>query len=227
MSRIPDDILRDIICDPIDHRLTIVRHFLGKITQMIPKENSFEHFLLETDIDVFLFFSSSVIDMIKIEINNRFDLFDKENVFYIHGIRKKLGNFGIQKQVKDTIAKYFSIPVYNEHLDPDTKSRRIIKTKQGHFDATDSTLWELQVLRNQATHGRILNITDCKVSLNFTIRGLNGSEKPKYQIIIENPNEYFLHIFENLECFVKQIRLLNPQKIQSFHHAKQLDFRLE
>ncbi|MBM2852911.1 MAG: hypothetical protein HW420_1458 [Candidatus Nitrosotenuis sp.] len=228
MNQIPDDTLRDIICDPVDYKLTIAGHFLGKITSSIPKEGSFEYFLLETNINAFLFFSSSVIDIIKVEINNRFDLFDKENVFYIHGIRKKLGNSGIQKQVKDIIVKYFSVPTYHEQLDFDTKSDRIIKTKQGYFDATESVLWELQILRNKATHGKILNIADHKVSLDFTVRGLKGQEKPsKYQITTENPNEYFLHIFENLAYFVKQIRLLNPQKTQSFHHVEQLDFRLE
>lgn len=227
MNPIPNDTLRDIICDPVDYKLTIAGHFLGKITSSIPKENSFEYFLLETDINAFLFFSSSVIDIIKVEINNKFDLFDKENVFYIHGVRKKLGNSGIQKQVKDIIAKYFSAPTYHEQLDFDTKSRRLIKTKQGYFDATESILWELQILRNKATHGKILNIVDRKISLDFTIRG-QGQEKPsKYQIAAKNPNEYFLHIFENLVYFVKQIRLLNPQKTQSSHHIEQLDFRLE
>jgi hypothetical protein len=226
MDHILDDILRDIICDPIDYRLTVARHFLGKITPSIPKENSLEHFLLEANIDAFLFFSSSVIDMIKVEINDRFDLFNKENVFYIHGIRKKLGNSGIQKQVKDTIAKYFSVPTH-ERLDPDVKSRRI-KTDQGYFDVTNSTLWELQILRNKVTHGKILSIIDHKIILAFTIRDSKGLKNPpKYQVIVKNPEEYFLQIFNNLTCFVKQIRLLNPQKTQSSHHTKQFDFKLE
>ncbi|MBI5145955.1 MAG: hypothetical protein HZA84_01910 [Thaumarchaeota archaeon] len=225
MDHISDNITRDIICDQIDYRLTIAKHFLDKITPSIPKENSFEHFVLEANIDAFLFFSSSVIDMIKIEINDKFDLFDKENVFYIHGIRKKLGNLGIQKQVKDTIAKYFSVPTH-EMLDLEARHRHI-KTDQGYFDTTNSTLWELQILRNKVTHGKIINITDHKITLNFTIRGFKGLKNPKYQTTIENPKEYFLQMFNNLACFVKQIRLLNPQKTQSFHHTEQLDFKLE
>ncbi len=226
MNHIPDDIIRDIICDQIDCRLTIARHFLDKITPSIPKENSFEHFLLEANVDAFLFFSSSVIDMIKVEINNKFNLFDKENVFYIHGIRKRLGDSGIQRQVKEAIAKYFSIPTYYEQSHSDTKSR-CIKTNQGYFDATDSTLWELQILRNKAIHGKIINITDHKVSLDFTIRNSSMHENPKYLVTIENPNVFFLQIFNNLASFAKQIRLLSPQKTQSFHHTEQLDFKLE
>lgn len=226
MNHIPDDVFRDIICDPIDCRLVIARHFLDKITPSIPKENGSEHFLLEVNIDAFLFFSSSVIDMIKIELNNRFDLFDKENVFYIHGIRKKLGNAGIQGQVKDVIAKYFSIPT-REQLDLNTKSRRI-NTDHGYFDAANSTLWELQVLRNKVTHGKILNIKDSKITLDFIIRDPKGPKNsPKYQVVVENPREYFLQIFNSLTCFVEQVRLLNPQKTQSLHHAAQLDFKLE
>lgn len=220
MVHTKDDVIRDIICDPVECRLAVARHFLGKITPEIPKENSLEHFLLETNIDAFLFFSSSVIDMIKVEINDRFDLFDKENVFYIHGIRKKLADSGIQKQVKDAIAGYFSVPTYRQS-DPDAKPGH------GHFDTTNSSLWELQTLRNKVTHGKILNITDCKVILEFTVRDPRGKKKqPKYQITVENPEEYFVQIFNNLALFVKQIRLLNPQKRQSGHHM-QFDFRLE
>lgn len=227
MNYIPDGTVRDIICDQIDGRLVIARHFLDKITPSIPKENSFEHFLLEINVDAFLFFSSSVIDMIKVEINNKFNLFDKENVFYIHGIRKRLGKSEIQKQVKDAIAEYFSIPAYCEQSRQDAGSRRTIKTDQGYFDATNSSLWELQILRNKAVHGRILNIEDHKISLDFTIRDSGMRKNPKYLVTVENPNEYFLQIFNNLASFVKQIRLLNPQKVQSSHHTEQLDFKLE
>lgn len=226
MNQIPDNVTRDIICDSIDYRLTVAKHFLGKITPSIPKESSFEHFLLEANIDIFLFFSSSVIDMIKVEINDRFDLFDKENVFYIHGIRKKLANSGIQKQVKDIIAKYFSVPI-RVQSDLEVKIG-YKKTDHGYFDTTNSVLWELQILRNKVTHGKILNITDHRISIGFTIRDSKGLKNPpKYQSTIENPEEYFLQIFNNLTCFVKQIRLLNPQKTQSSHYIKQLDFKLE
>jgi len=227
MSHIPDYIIRDIIRDQIDCRLIIARHFLDKITPSIPKENSFEHFLLETNIDAFLFFSSSVIDMIKVEINNRFNLFDKENVFYIHGIRKKLGNSEIQRQVKDVIAKYFSIPVHHEQSHSNTESRRTIKTDQGYFDAASSTLLELQTLRNKAVHGKVLNITEHGIDLEFTIRHSGMRKNPKYLVTIENPNEYFLQIFNNLSSFVEQIRLLSPQKAQSTHHIERLEFKLE
>lgn len=224
MNRIPDDIIQDIIYDQIDCRLVIAKNFLGRITPSIPKENSFEHFLLETNVDAFLFFSSSVIDMIKVEINNKFSLFDKENVFYIHGIRKRLDNSGIQKQIKDIIAKYFSVPTCHEHAETESG---LIKSEAGYFDTTSSTLWELQTLRNKAVHGKILNIIDHKVSIDFTIRDSGRQKNSKYIVTVENPNEYFLQIFNNLSSFVRQIRLLNPQKAQSFHHTERFDFKLE
>ncbi|TBR11308.1 MAG: hypothetical protein EPO62_01915 [Candidatus Nitrosotenuis sp.] len=224
MNRVPDNTIQDIMRDQVDCRLVIAKNFLDRITPSIPKENSFEHFLLETNIDAFLFFSSSIIDMIKVEINNKFNLFDKENVFYIHGIRKRLDGSGIQKQIKDVIAKYFSVPAHCEQ--PDTKPRRI-KTDLGYFDAANSTLWELQILRNKAVHGKILSIIDHKASIDFTIRDSGMRKNPKYTVTLENPNEYFLQIFNNLASFVRQIRLLNPQKTQSSHHTEQFDFKLE
>ncbi|HSA97688.1 MAG TPA: hypothetical protein VLF17_01255, partial [Candidatus Nitrosotenuis sp.] len=138
-----------------------------------------------------------------------------------------LGDSGIQRQIKDVIAKYFSAPVHYEQSHTDTELRRIIKTDRGHFDATNSSLWELQTLRNKATHGKILNIINHKVSLEFTIRHSSMRENPVYLITVENTNEYFLQIFNSLSSFVKQIRLLNPQKTQSAHHTERLDFKLE
>lgn len=211
MNRISDDAVLDIMRNQIDCRLVVAKDFLDRITQSIPKESSFEHLLLETNVDAFLFFASSVIDMIKVEINNRFNLFDSENVFYIHGIRKKLGSSGIQKQTKDVIAEYFSAPTGDGQTD--TKPRHV-KTDIGYFDATRSTLWELQALRNKAVHGKTLSIADHKASVEFTIRGAGTQKNPKYTVTIENPNEYFLQIFNNLTSFVRQIRLLNPQQVR-------------
>lgn len=218
-----DDFIRETIADPVDFKLTISRHFLDKIPPCIPKESSLEHFLLETNVDCFLFFSSSVVDVIKIEINNRFDLFDKDNVFYIHGIRKKLGNIGVQKQVKDVIARYFSTPIWHDGQEPSAKSSPV-QTDHGHFDLTNSTLWELQILRNKAIHGRIIDKSNGQINLDFTVRDLRGN--PKYRITIENPNKYFSGIFESLARFVEQMRIINPQKTQSSHH-RHLNFRLE
>lgn len=217
-----DDSIREAIADPVRFRLSVAKHFLDKIPTAIPNKNSLEHFLLETNVDCFLFFSSSITDVVKIEINNRFELFNKNNVFYIHGIRKKLGNTGAQKQVKDTIARYFSTPIRHSGQNAGVKSR-LVHTEQGYFDVTNSTLWELQILRNKVAHGRIADISNGQISLDFTIR---DRENPKYRRIIENPNAYFSGIFERLTSFVEQIRLLNPQKTQSSYH-KQLDFRLE
>lgn len=217
-----DDSIREAIEDPVGFRLSVAKHFLDKIPASIPNENSLEHFLLETNVDCFLFFSSSITDVVKIEINNRFDLFDKDNVFYIHGIRKKLGNTGAQKQVKDTIARYFSTPMRHDGQNAGIKSG-LVHTEQGYFDATNSALWELQVLRNKVAHGRIANISNGQISLDFTIR---DRENPKYRRTIENPNAYFSGIFERLTSFVEQVHLPDPQKARPPHH-KQLDFRLE
>ncbi len=222
MNYIPDGTLRDIMSDQIDGRLVIAKNFLDRIATSVPKQGSFEHFLLETNAGAFLFFSSSVIDMIKVEINNKFNLFDKENVFYIHGIRKKLGGSGIQKQTKDVIAKYFSVPTYHE---PSSAGQVHGKTDLEYFDAANSALWELQAMRNKAVHGKIFNAVDQKISIDFTVR--DSDAQKKYTVTVENPNEYFLQMFNSLASFVRQIRLLNPQKSQSAHHLEQFGFKIE
>ena len=85
--------------DPAAFKVSMAMHFLEKIPKRIP-ESDIERMTLEANIDSFLFFASSVIDVIKREINDEFELFDKENVFYIHGIRKHLSDSGKQKKVK-------------------------------------------------------------------------------------------------------------------------------
>ena len=74
--------------DEIQFKLRAAEKFLAKIPNAVPK-NTREIEKLEENSGAFLFFASSIIEIIKRQINDEFEIFDKENVFYIHGIRKK------------------------------------------------------------------------------------------------------------------------------------------
>lgn len=168
---------------PIKARISSAKKFLAKIPDKTPRSDS-ECQKTEEDVCAFLFFSSSVIEMIKRQINDEFEVFDKENVFYIHGIRKKLKDSGIQRKIKQIIANHFSTPYTN-----DTKT-----------NTTKSKLWILQTLRNQAMHGDIIQMQGDRIIFSFTIR----ETKTKFVQTTKNPHRYFGAILEDLIEFVQQ-----------------------
>jgi hypothetical protein len=210
-----DKIVKQIISNPIDFKLTVARYFLYKIPEKIPQQNH-DYFLFEVNADIFLFFCSSVIDLIKREINEKFELFDKENVFYIHGIRKKLADSGNQKRVKQIIANYFTTPAH--------------KTAKSGWDVRQSSLWRLQILRNQVTHGHVLNKVDAEtLNFSYTIREYKKYGKTPYVFRerVRNPRQYFEEIFVDLCEFVKKTHQIILPKARSQHHTNWFDFRLD
>lgn len=168
---------------PIKARILSARKFLAKIPDKTPWSYS-ECQKIEENVCAFLFFSSSVIEMIKRQINDEFEIFDRENVFYIHGIRKKLKDSGIQGKIKQTIANHFSTPYTNG-----TKTNTV-----------KSKMWILQALRNQAMHGNTIRIQIGKIIFSFTIR----ESKTGFVQTTKNPQRYFGAILEDLIEFVQQ-----------------------
>lgn len=199
-----DDVTRQMVSDPIQFKLAMAKHFLDKIPRKIP-ESYHDRMALEANIDSFLFFASSVIDVIKREINEKFELFDKDNVFYIHGLRKQLADSGKQKMVKKIIADYFTTPSRKQ----DAKSS--LNTKQ-------SSLWRLQILRNKVTHGHILKSKVGKtLKITYTVRQYKqrGELSFEFEESVQNPKKYFGQIFEDLTDFVKKTRKIILPKTKS------------
>ncbi len=211
-------IAKKIIADPIDFKLTVAKHFLHKIPDKIPKEN-LNYFLFEANVDAFLFFCSSSIDLVKREINEKFGLFDKENVFYIHGIRKKLADSGSQKIIKQIIANYFTTPAHT-------------KTAKSAWNTKQSNLWRLQILRNQVAHGHVLKKTNDGKALSFvyTVREYKKQGKTPYLLKeqTKNPKKYFEEIFDDLCKFVKKTRKITMPNAQPQYHKKKIfEFTLD
>ncbi|MGQ0771788.1 MAG: hypothetical protein ACT4NT_03335 [Nitrososphaerota archaeon] len=204
MSHDLDDIARQMISDPIQFKIAMARHFLDKIPKKIP-ESYRDHMALEANIDSFLFFASSVIDVIKREINEKFELFDKDNVFYIHGLRKRLADSGKQKMIKKIIADYFTTPSRKQDV------RSSLNTKQ-------SSLWRLQILRNKVTHGHILKSKVRKTfKITYTVRQYKQRNESSFEFeeSVQNPKKYFGQIFEDLTSFVKKTRRIILPKTKS------------
>ena len=183
--------------DPATFKISMAMHFLEKIPKRMP-ESDIGRMTLEANIDSFLFFASSVIDVIKREINDEFGLFDKENVFYIHGIRKHLSDSGKQKKIKKIISHYFTAP---------SKKNEI-------WDKKQSSLWRLQILRNKVTHGHILKSRDNVLSITYAVAQYrkNGDSTFLFDESVKNPHVYFAQIFGDLSDFVKKTRTIIPPK---------------
>ncbi len=183
--------------DPAAFKISMAMHFLEKIPKRMP-ESDIGRMALEANIDSFLFFASSVIDVIKREINDEFGLFDKENVFYIHGIRKHLSDSGKQKKVKKIISHYFTTP----------------SKKNEVWDKKQSGLWRLQILRNKVTHGHILKSRSNTLSITYAVAQYrkNGDLSFSFDESVKNPHAYFAQIFEDLSGFVKKTRMVIPPK---------------
>ncbi len=163
----------------------MARKFLDKIPEGTPKNHA-QQMNLEENASAFLFFASSVIEIVKRHINDTFEIFDKKNVFYMHGLRKNLANSGIQKKTKNTITNYFSVP------------QRIGTTTH----VNKSNLWRLQALRNQAMHGNIIQVSNGTLLFPYTIH-----DEGNYRFVqkSKNPQKYFGQIFDDLVEFTEKI----------------------
>ena len=168
----------------MEFKIKTARKFLDKIPQTIPKNHA-QQMKLEENASAFLFFASSVIEIVKRHINDTFEIFDKKNVFYMHGLRKNLANSGIQKKAKNAIADYFSVP---QHIGTIT-------------NVSKSSLWRLQALRNQAMHGSIIQVSKGSLFFPYTI---HDGKNYKFVQKSKNPQKYFGQIFDDLVEFTEK-----------------------
>ena len=170
--------------DILEFKLELAQKHLAKIPNKIP---STHQKVLEENAESFLFFSSSVIEIVKRQINDKFEVFDRKNVFYIYALKKNLAGHGAQKQAKSTISDYFTTPK---------------QTKSG-VNAKKSSLWRLQSLRNQAMHGSIIQKHGKHLVFSYTIHDVNS----EFQFLqkTQNPHKYFDRLLTDLQEFTAKI----------------------
>ena len=167
--------------EQIQFKIRVSEKYLAKILKTLPR-NNIEQSRLEENSQAFLFFASGVIEILKRQINDRFGIFDKQNVFYIYGLQKNLQNFGIQKKVKKKISDYFTTPVITP---------KINQSKSG--------LWKLQALRNQAMHGNVISVSGQYLKFSYTVH--TGRQHMHFTQKTKNPNAYFQRILQDLKKF--------------------------
>ena len=246
MVMLDDDKAKKILLDKTDYKLIIAKKFLQKIKSNVPLDFDKEHFELEYFSESFVLFAGSVIEILKQEINDKFNCYPrKEYKGYIipveEGLREKhfseftlrslitkLKNRGEQKQVKDVLLKYFSKP----------------RKTRGQWDFSNSKLWQLWELRSHIAHERAFSRRAVRVvgvqggdktSYLFRFRinkprtTRTGISKPGYIVAIvnDNPQEFFQDLFDSLIQCRDDIRIIIPEKYPSSYYKNPPDFGIE
>ena len=167
--------------EQIQFKIRVSEKYLAKIPETLPR-NNIEQSRLEENLQAFLFFASGVIEILKRQINDKFEIFDKQNVFYIYGLQKNLQNFGLQKKVKGEILNYFTTPIMTPKI-----------------NQSKSSLWKLQALRNQAMHGNIISVSGQYLKFSYTVH--TGRQRIQFSQKTRNPHAYFQRILHDLKKF--------------------------
>lgn len=170
--------------DPIQFKLDVAQKYLAKIPDRIPK-NATQQAKMEENAQAFLFFASGVIELLKRKINDKFKIFDPDNVFYIYGLQKNLKNSGAQKAVKRQILDYFSTPK--------------ITPKINH---SKSNLWRLQALRNQAMHGNIIKVSGQYIEFTYNMH--QGEGHSQFGQRTKTPHRYFGQLLQSINRFTTE-----------------------
>jgi len=245
MAMLDDDKAKKILLDKTDYKLIIAKKFLQRIKPNVPLDFDKEHFELEYFSESFVLFAGSVLEVLKQEINDKFNCYPRKKYkgdiipveeglreihfpeFTLEKLITKLKKRGKQKQVKDVLLKYFNKPR---------------KTK-GQWDFSNSKLWQLWELRSHIAHERAFSrravrgvgLPDGdKTSYLFRFRinkprtTKTGISKPGYIVAIvnDNPQEFFQDLFDSLIQCRDEIRTIIPVEYPSSYYKNPPDFGL-
>lgn len=237
-----DETAKKIILDPTDFKLVLAKKFLEKTDFSVEFNLNKNQFNLELCSEAFLFFASSVTEILTNEINERFQIYQRQQYqmkslnlssfpdetkypdFTIYDIRDRLDQSIVdQKKVYDLIIKYFEIP-----------------TRIGeNWNTNNSSLWFLRELRNHVAHERILNKhyniiiggdteSNANYLFRFRIEKPRNNDKGIFLVnVVSNPKNFFQKIFDDLVEFRIEIRKIIPYTHESSQYNNQLDFGLK
>jgi len=246
-KRLTDKEAKDILSDPVDFKLVMAKYYLQKIDTTAHLDYDWNHFVLESYAESFLFFANLSLEVIAFQINKELHVIadDKFNtqmiervptkslwqegqnivggLFYesltIYKIRKALSTSDPrQKSILDIIDKYFQYP------------RKI----SSDWDLSCTSLWQLRELRNHIAHFQLFNrhvIAGGPTHFLFRFKVQNPDPKNgvsgiKLGIIEDNPYRYFSNLFNDLVQFVKEIRNIIPYSNKSLRHNNAINFEL-
>lgn len=237
----------DILLDPLDFKLVLAKYYLEKIDSITHLDYDWNHFVLESTAESFVFYANLAIEILAFQINNEFhlipdDKYDTQMIeensqthmwqegerhsgglFFdrltIYNIKNALSTSDTrQKNILDIINKYFQRP----------------QKTSTEWDLSNSKLWLLRELRNHIAHFQLFNrhaIAGGPTYFLFRFKvktpdRRNGTPGIKLGMIESNPQDYFSDLFHELITFVKEVRNIVPYKHQSLRHNNPINFEL-
>ena len=214
-------------------KFNILETFLEKIPETIPwDDESKEYMECEKNIECFLFFSISIVDILYQKINNSMVLDIQEHRVKSTTIETNLKKLKCDKakRILEIFNEHFSNPLrwcepvtrkyalsYSEEklagsLGLDFWSRfekRDGKYYENIWDRSKSKMWEINELRNQITHRRVLTraaqIGPNSNSMYVQIPLIQISFNKIQYDYVKNPKKYFSESYKSLRKFVDKI----------------------
>ncbi len=226
---------KESFSDPIKFKILAAKIFLGKILTVVPLDSQIdESFDSELNIESFLFFTISAVDILYHKINKKLNLNIPESQVNTKNLKEELEKLGNKesKQVLDIINCYIEEPKHSEksisketYLDKFAETHKDdsmimefysrFENRKGqyfeHFwDRTKSSLWELRTLRNQITHGSMLKGSGVRGTVEpsdyymVNLKRNDATVRDNYHI--SNPHQYFSESLKNVEELISKIQ---------------------
>ena len=213
--------ISEALKDPIKFKIHSVNYYLSQIPNFIPMEAlPEEKILAERNMESFLYFALSAIDILHLEINQKLKLDISDKDITVRKLMDKLFELDFDKSIKilDILETCSLKPQHvEESITEQAANEQFVKldtldylskyeNRNGHrfyheWNRKNSWLWELRLLRNQITHSSLLNrmalIGD--VRQDFLCVRLDYNAKLSHEMVfVANPQEYFSESLKKL-----------------------------
>ena len=254
-KNLSDTVSKEILIDTVDFKLVLAKHVLERIPNQISSDFDWNHFVLESNVESFLFYSNLAIESLAMKIDETYNLqvlstyntkIISENQNHLwdqteinrEQLREGLTIFKVRNllnpaiadhaRIQDIITRYFGDPQL---------------TSNG-WDLSRSSLWQLRKLRNHVAHSQIMNRRIIAGNprnrvlylFRFTIEDYQSPDPSRNRperigenlaITIDRPYDYFENLFDNLLNFIDEIRAIIQYSHMSSQHKNQLNFELK
>lgn len=225
--------LEEIWKNPIKFKIIAAKFFLKNIPTIVPLEINLNHrFLAEINIESFLYFSISSVDMAYGKINELLSLGIKPWQVSLKTLSEELQkkNESISQKILLELEKYTSEPTHTELQITKEKASEfaeenldgilglefwsMFENRNGtwyehNWERSKSSLWELRKLRNIIAHTTILRQSGERGTIPtrdaLSIPLTDNPTQVYHRKFVYNPKEYFSNSISNVEKHITDL----------------------
>ena len=251
-----DDLGKAILTNPTDYKMCLARYHLLKIQDDVPLNFDKNHFVLEYNVESFLFYANLGIENIAFNINSQFNDIVPRAKYSIQTLEYHTGSIKNITTVSGDGRWYDRLTIYSvrKALDPSIDEQKIVsdiidnyfskpeEINSNQYDFTKSSLWVLRELRNYIAHNPILgrhlvrgsgDITSFLLRVNYIYYEKEEPSRHQEEVIgtklamIENnPKAYFSKLYQSFITFVDELCEVKPQICPTFYYKTLEDPKL-